>query len=49
MGPDRTVTAWVYKSMKCGRIAEIRGIRQAHAGNGKAREIGATLLNSIEV
>ncbi len=30
MGPDRTATAWVYKSMKCGRFAEIIGIRQAH-------------------
>ncbi len=28
MDPDRTVTAWVYKSMKLGRFVDILGIRQ---------------------
>ena len=34
VGPlEGGVTAWVYKSMKCGRFAETIGIRQAQLRN----------------
>jgi hypothetical protein len=35
MDPDRTVTAWVYKSMKYGRFVDIIGIRQVHVTQSK--------------